>query len=56
MLLINLPYSLIVEPVYPVIDWVSFWSYLYTVIAFGVSYMMYRVGGLVYKKVKKPRV
>lgn len=53
MLVINLPYSLLVKPIYNVIDWVSLSSYFYTLLALFASGLTYLLCYFLYLKVKK---
>lgn len=53
MLFINLPYSLLVKPIYSVIDWVTLSSYFYTLLAIIASGLTYTLCHFFYMRIKK---
>lgn len=53
-MLINLVYTLEAHIIYQPIPWTTFLSYVLVIGAFGMTYFMHWLGGLVYSKFKQP--
>lgn len=55
-MVINLIWSLTIHVIYKPIDWVSVMSYVLSVGAFVLSYLMHWVGRLIFEKYKKNKM